>query len=126
MKVSDFRYVEPLAVYRKLEGNGKLFFVLNDYSVEFRLDGVPIVYTVPAGTPTDFASIPRVVQNIVQVLGPHIEAAVVHDHLCQIKGPWPSTVAAAIFNEAMVAAGVQSHRRWLMYQAVLRFGPQWG
>lgn len=125
MRVTDFRYVEPLAVFRKIEGSGKLFWVLDDYSVEFKLDGELVVYTVPAGTATDFASIPRVVQNLVQVLGPHVEAAVVHDRLCVDRGPWSSKVAAEIFLAGMIAADVLPWRRQAMYQAVYYFGPQW-
>lgn len=123
--VSDFRFVEPLCVHRKLEGNGALFYVTQDYTVEFKIDGEPVTYTVPAETPTDFASIPRIVQNLVQVLGPHIEAAVVHDHLCIRRGPWSSRVAADIFLAAMEAAGVEYWKRTAMHRAVVRFGPQW-
>ena len=123
--VSDFRYLESLHVERRVVGNGKLFWVSRDYTVEFLLDGVATPYTVPAGTPTDFASIPSAAQGIVQVLGPHIEAAVVHDKMCIDRGPWSSRTAADIFNEAMKAADVAAWRRTIMYRAVLWFGPRW-
>ena len=64
-------------------------------------------------------------QNLIQVLGPHIEAAVVHDRLCQDRGPWSSRVAADIFLAGMAAADVPLIRRNLMYRAVVMFGPQW-
>ena len=123
--VSDFQFIEDLHLIRYRGDSGKLFFLEQPYRVFFRLDSVPEIYTVPAGTWTDFASIPRGVQNIVQVLGPHIEAAVVHDRLCQDRKPWSSRVAADIFLAGMTAAEVPLIRRNLMYRAVVMFGPQW-
>ena len=38
--VSDFRYLESLHVERRVVGNGKLFWVSRNYTVEFSLDGV--------------------------------------------------------------------------------------
>lgn len=124
-RVTDFRYLERVDLHRLLEGNGALFYVTKPYTVEFRLDGQPIIYTVPAETATDFASIPRVVQSLVQVLGPHIEAAIVHDRLCIDRYPYSSQVSAEIFLAAMEAANVKPWRREAMFQAVWHFGPQW-
>jgi hypothetical protein len=123
--VSDFRYLESLHVERRLTGNGNLFWVSKSYTVQFSIDGIPTLYTVLAGTPTDFASIPPICQGIVQVLGSHVEAAVVHDRLCVDRRPWSSRTAADIFNEATKAADVSTWRRLAMYHAVLLFGPQW-
>ena len=124
MKVSEFGFLEDLYFVRLKEGSGGHFLVWRDYRCAFKLDGKDIIYTVPAGTKTDLASIPRPVQGIVEKLGSHIEAAVVHDHLC-IARPWASKVAASVFNEAMRTARVPDDTRELMYRAVLWLGPQW-
>src|SRR3990167_10371247 len=130
MKANDFRYTESLHLERKLRGDGGLLYVEKAYTVVFKLDGVDVTYTVPAGTWTDFASVPRLFQNLVTKLGPHIEAAVCHDRLCQDHGRInddtfvSSATAAAIFNEAMRAAGVSNMTREIMYRAVLWFGPK--
>lgn len=126
MIVSGFRYVEDLHLVRHKAGVGHLFILARDYTVEFRLDGAPIVYTVGAGMRTDFASIPKIVPKwIADKMGAHIEAAVVHDHMCQRKGPWSSRVAADVFLAAMEAARVAWLQRRLMYRAVVMFGPKW-
>ena len=131
MKTNDFRYKESLHLERKLRGDGGLLYVEKAYTVVFKLDGVDVTYTVPAGTWTDFASIPQFFQRYVSKLGPHIEAAVCHDRLCLDRGMIrddlivSSATVAGIFNEAMRAAGVSTFTREVMYRAVLWFGPKW-
>jgi len=123
--VSDFEYIDDLHLVRYRKGAGRLFVVSRPYACFFRLNGGPVYYSVPDGMETDFASIPKIVPRwIAEKVDVHIEAAVVHDHLCKTR-PWSSRVAADIFNEAMRAAGVPAWRRQLMYRAVLYFGPQW-
>lgn len=132
MRVSDFGYLEDLHLVRRKTGEGGHFLVERDYRCAFRLDSRDIIYTVPAGTKTDLASIPRFAQGIVEKLGAHIEAAVVHDRLCIDKGVirpdliLTSEEAADVFNEAMKTARVPDDTRDLMYCAVLWFGPRWG
>jgi hypothetical protein len=124
--VTDFRYLKALHFKMPMLGTGRIFIVTRPYVVTFRLNGDITTYTVPKDTPTDFASIPDWVPKwISHKMGPHIGAAVVHDVLCYHRGPWSSVVAADIFNEGMRAAGTPDWQRTLMYQSVLRFGPQW-
>lgn len=123
--VTDFRYLDDLHLVRFRRGYGRLFILSHEYRVTFRLDGVEHAYTVPAGTETDLASIPRFVPRIIaEKVDGHIESAVVHDFLC-IERPWTSRVAADIFDAGMRVAGVPTWRRELMAQAVRMFGPQW-
>ncbi len=124
--VSGFEYLEDLHLVRLAHGPARLFYVGRPYTVGFRLDGDQTTYTVPEGMGTDLASIPKLVPKwIADKIDGHIEAAVVHDHLCIVRGPWDSRVAADIFNEGMRAAQVPAWRREIMYRAVVMFGPQW-
>lgn len=83
--------------------------------------------TVPAGFVTDFASIPRVFWTALPPTGKYGKAAVVHDYLYVIGGNLPpdkftKADADRIFYEAMGILGVNRFLRWMMYQAVKRFG----
>lgn len=126
--ITDWEQLTDLKTIRYKDGAAKtpkLFYLLEDFIVSFRIDGDLTTYTARKGMGTDFPSIPQAIQNIIPVLGLYDEAAVIHDQLCYDKGPWPSRTAAAIFNEGMRAAGVPLLQRNVMYRAVLRFGPQW-
>ena len=101
--------------------------VWSAFRVAFALDGVDQPpYTVAAGTPTDFASIPRPLQGwLVEKLGAHMCAAIVHDRMCIDQGPFDARTAAKIFHAAMLASRVPAETALAMYIAVRRFGPQW-
>lgn len=77
--------------------------------------------TVPEGTVTDFASIPRIFWNILPPWGRYGKAAIIHDYLYQ-TGVFPKERADKIFLEAMQVLGVNWLTRKLMYQAVNWFG----
>ena len=125
-KIESFQFLYDLHLVRKRDGDKALFYVSKPYTVAFWLDRNITVFTVPEGTWTDFASIPKIVPRfIVDKLGPHIEAAVIHDYMCQIKGPWDSRTAADIFLAAMLAAGTPVGQAHLMHKAVVMFGPKW-
>ena len=79
------------------------------------------VFTVPAGFPTDLASIPQVFQNIASKLGKNIEAAVLHDYL-YAKGFTSKKLADKIFLIALKECGVSFWKRRLMYVIVKYFG----
>ena len=127
-RVTEVRFHDDLHLVRYLEGReGKLFVVSRPYRVTWYLDGEPMSWIVPKGTETDLASIPTIVPKwIAQKVGGHIEAAVIHDHLCIVK---PIVIgyreAAEVFLGGMVACGVPVWRRELMYRAVLIGGPKW-
>lgn len=75
---------------------------------------------VPVGFKTDFASIPWFLQSLIQVNGPHIHAAVVHDYLC-VHGKdveISQQDADLVFLEAMKVLGVRPTQRRAMYRGV--------
>lgn len=88
--------------------------------LEFYSAKLDRTFTVPIGFETDFASIPWFLQSIVQVNGPHIPAAVVHDYLCDHKSELGITQkqADAVFLEAMRFLDVRFTQRKIMYRAV--------
>lgn len=75
---------------------------------------------VPIGFKTDFASIPWFLQSLIQVNGPHIQAAVVHDFLCIYKDAFKITQKQAdeVFLEAMECIGVRYTQRTVMFWGV--------
>ncbi len=127
MKISSYTQITPLDLRRdivKPEGGRGLFQVLHEYRVQFKIEddeGVEsewITHTVPAGFYTDLASIPVWVPKwIAQKVGPHIEAAVVHDHIYEAL-TYPKEVADALFRYIMDHDGVNGFMSWYMYTAV--------
>lgn len=111
-------------------------FLLDDVSVTqvngsaWRLDE-PIayedrglVYHVPSGYETDFATVPRVIWWLVPTSGDYTPATVIHDALITEwlrRGQVSSRDTDRIFREAMAALGVSLPRRWLMW-----VGVRWG
>lgn len=86
--------------------------------------------SVPAGTVTDFASIPRPLWNILPPWGKYGKAAVIHDfmysqHQITSNGKQVDIErkqADDIFLEAMKVLGVGTITRYAMYYAVRVFG----
>jgi len=83
-------------------------------------------WPVPKGAVTDGASIPPVFWSVLG--GPYEDkyrtAAVIHDYYCDVRTRKYTSVHK-VFYEAMQTSHVDSTRAWIMYQAVLRFGPRW-
>lgn len=151
MFISDYFQLDDLHLLRfrlKPEGSQMQFQVARDFRVQFKLEryvgGVltpaiayhdTLTLTVPNGMFTDLASIPQVAQAMISKLGPHIEAAVVHDYLCVRRGDFvdetglpihiSSRDAADIFHAAMLHGGTDKEQAGLMAFAVKTFGPQW-
>jgi Protein of unknown function (DUF1353) len=71
---------------------------------------------VPRGFITDFASVPRIPLAFWLAGDTAHASAVIHDYLLSLKYARP--LAAEVFREAMIAEGVPSWRRWLMYNSV--------
>ncbi len=83
-------------------------------------------WTVPPGTKTDGASIPRSLWSIVgsPFTGTYLRAAVIHDHYTTTKyRGWMDT--HDIFYDVMIADGTDRKQALLMWAAVYRFGPRW-
>lgn len=86
--------------------------------------------TAPEGFQTNFASIPRAFWVIFPPTDVYDLAATIHDGayagaLYNANGDRPrivKDVADKLFREALAALGVGNPRRWIMFQAVHRFG----
>lgn len=83
-------------------------------------------WRVPSGAVVDGASIPAVFWSVIGApFSDHYRnASVIHDHYCDVRTRTSDDVHR-VFYEAMLASGVKEATAWLMYQAVLRFGPRW-
>lgn len=80
------------------------------------------VYTVPTGTFTDLASIPRLFWIVYPRDGGYRKAAVVHDWLVAAPAKMSWAQAADIFEAAMADAGVPRLRRKVLANAVRLWG----
>ena len=79
------------------------------------------IITVPAGTQTDFASVPMGLHNLFPKDGEYTPAAIIHDFLyqtCGLHGRFTRKQCDAIFLEAMEVIGVGKVRRWIIHRAV--------
>jgi hypothetical protein len=77
-----------------------------------------VMFEVPAGFDTDFASIPRLFWTLVgHPAGRYAQAAVLHDWLYR-TAPVPRKEADRIFREAMAVLGVPAWQRWAMWAGV--------
>jgi hypothetical protein len=74
-------------------------------------------HTVPVGTETDFASVPRIFVWLVPTYGSYTKAAILHDYLCE-KPRFPRAIADWIFRNCLYELKVPFVRRWLMWAAV--------
>lgn len=84
------------------------------------------LWSVPAGTVVDGASIPQVFWSVIG--GPfednYREASVIHDFYCDRKTePWEDV--HKVFYDGMMARGVTPFKAKMMYAAVYNFGPRW-
>lgn len=80
---------------------------------------------VPVGFETDFASIPKLFQNLLSKFDTHRRAAIIHDYLYRTHGKggmYNRERCDQIFLEAMKVLGVPWLKRKTMYRAVRLFG----
>lgn len=81
------------------------------------------VITVPEGTETDGASIPRAFWSILSPFGEWFAPAVIHDFLYSPANlEYTRAEADEIFREAMFNVGIPWPKRELIYRAVRLFG----
>ncbi len=88
---------------------------------ELRYEGKSQSFTVPAGSSTDFASVPRAFVWFLPKYGRYTKAAILHDHLWRVAVPAGELTlpdADGIFRRAMRELEVPFLRRWLMWAAV--------
>ena len=78
-------------------------------------------WSVPVGSGTDFASVPRVFVWFLPRYGRYTKAAILHDFLWRTRaadGQMSWVDADAVFRRAMRELGVPFLRRWIMWAAV--------
>ena len=97
------------------------FRIVNAFHYEIGSKGSGRIIEVAAGFETDGASVPRVFWPVIDRLGRHAKAAVLHDWLYAEK-PFSRREADAVFLEAMDVLDVVWWRRYTMWAAVRLFG----
>ena len=108
---------ENITVRRK---NDNMWTVVGDLVYHGKKD----TFTVPDGTETDFATVPRVAVWLIPRFGRYTLPAVLHDWLCTEgirQGRVTSREADGIFRRSMRELRVPVVRRWLMWTGV-----RWG
>lgn len=77
-------------------------------------------FTVPAGSDTDFASVPEIFQWLIPRSGRYTKPAVLHDFLCRhgTEVGCPVEDADGLFRRSMADVGVPFFTRWIMWTAV--------
>jgi hypothetical protein len=130
--VSDFSYDTDLYLARArkalVDGRNREaeYIVAAEYRCSCRVDGRPWPIVVPSGMLTDLTSSPRVARAIVNRVGPHLEAAIVHDFLFLAWQDLPGhgarrsdfRFANVVMREAMAAAGISVVVRSLIFATV--------
>lgn len=89
-------------------------------------DDAELAWSVPSGTRTDGASIPRFLWSIIggPFEGKYRKAAVVHDYYCDVRQhSWRDV--HSMFYAAMVTANVPHEQAKILYYGVLIGGPRW-
>ena len=94
--------------------DGKTFELLKPFYFYF-VEGINEGVTVPAGFQTDFASIPRLFTPLIQKMGKHSKASVLHDYLYSEPKFRSRKECDMIFLDALKAAGVSKVKRMAMY-----------
>ena len=131
--VTGFRYACALHLMRLAERLPGIppeqqYIVAQDFTVCYTVNGREETITVPSGTLTDLASVPWLFHWYVGRVGPHLEAAIVHDYLYvawQFHGESPSPermkemrrFADDLMLAAMQAAGMGCKAQ-LIYRAI--------
>jgi hypothetical protein len=126
---------EPVSAQIKAEGyfkgkpitewdpGGRLMRLVQPFGY---VDPTGIEWSVPPQFATDGASIPQFAWSFIggPFEGKFRLAAIVHDLYCVTRNR-PTAQVHRVFYDASLAAGESKGRAWVMYQAILRFGPKW-
>lgn len=110
-------------VSKQLRGKKFIRVVILDRPLDYKSDILGKILVIPVGFSSDGASVPRFMWSIYPPFGLYLEAAVVHDWLCE-HHIVDSKTAAKIFREAMKVCGVGKWKRNKMYWAVRLGGPR--
>lgn len=95
--------------------SGEEFVVLSPlvyYSERYSIE-----VTVPPGSSTDLASIPKFLRSFITPLSKSMWAAVVHDYIVR-SGVYPRTMGDWMFLDGMKEKGVPATERWVQFAAV--------
>jgi hypothetical protein len=114
------RFVGRVAIYQ-LEGHKGEWFCTLEPLTYVDQDGKR--YTAPAGTLTDFASVPRAVWWIWPKNGKHSAGSIIHDHLCTTRH-LASPKVHAIYRRALKACLCSRFTQLGHWLAVRWFGPR--
>jgi len=116
--IINFRYITDLRLLRLAEQRDldvpreTQYIIAREYRVELTLDSGRVhTVAVPAGMLTDLASVPSFARGIVGRVGPHLEAAIVHDFLYRVWRDLPGVTPNAEmhrFADAVMLAGMQA------------------
>jgi len=79
------------------------------------------IIVVPPGFITDFASIPKIFWPIIDPVGKHGKAAVIHDY-CYYSACYSRLRSDRIFLEGMEVLEVEPWKRQVMFHGVVTFG----
>jgi len=115
---ADPRFLDAL-VLEYIDGHN--WKVVNEFIYQTDVDHLSRI-VVPACFLTDFASVPKLLWNIMPPTGTYGKAAVIHDYLYRTPKQASKDDADSVFLEAMKALGVGWWTRNTMYQGVHRFG----
>ncbi|MFK7804177.1 MAG: DUF1353 domain-containing protein [Anaerolineae bacterium] len=121
------------APHAKIGRAGRDLWVLEEEFVY--VDSRGKVWTAPAGTITDGASIPQAFLSATgdRLDGAYLDAAVIHDAYCGIDNAELATYQQEtwqyvhyVFYEALLTNGMSEQQAKIMYTAVYLGGPRWG
>lgn len=102
------------------DGNTTVLRITHAHEVETKTHGK---FTIPEGTLTDGASIPRMFWPVLGPQGRYFHAAVLHDYLySKANTKIDRATADAIFEEVMEIDGVPGWQRFTIVVAVRAFG----
>ncbi|MDF1815012.1 MAG: DUF1353 domain-containing protein [Verrucomicrobiales bacterium] len=110
--------------------DGRRMILKEDFNYELPVKdsetGKAIIWTSPAGTVVDGASIPQPLWSFVgsPFAGKFRNASIIHDHQCEQKmHPW--RFVHEVFYWGCLAEGVEPKKALAMYTAIMIFGPKW-
>lgn len=115
---ADPRFLDPLVLEYI---NGREWKVVHEFVYRTDIYRINPIH-VQAGFITDFASVPKLLWNVMPPTGMYGKAAVVHDYLYRTLGIATRGEADNVFLEAMAALGVSKFIRLTMFWGVRVFG----
>lgn len=111
-------FTDPLVLMPRYDHDQRTWLTSRPFSYEIGSKGSGLVITVPEGTDTDLATVPRFMWPLVPPHDSNLAAAfVLHDYLCRWNG-FNRQVSDVILYEALRVLGCSATRAWLVYLAV--------